>query len=221
MELHLWPSPFQRVGPGWHCGADEPLAGHRESLAFHSKDHPPRTPPLNPLDVGRKQKPLPRLDHLAGFKIHRWRVRPLHADVRKHQQALACCCPCLVTPDRLWAPVWPLGAPLSCCSLKCGCWACAPKRLADLAGCWAAPQGCHPLARHGPSRTSCSGGRQAVTDRTRSPSAPATACPASHSAGPAQVLFAQFHPGPLERHPRNLAHGHWAQRCLGRSRQRH
>lgn len=180
-----------------------------------------RSSPLNPPGVGIKQQPESRLEHLAGFKINSWRVRPLHADMRQHQQALAWYCPCLVISDGLCALVQPPWASLNYCSLKCGCWACAAKRLADLAGCWAAPQGCYPLAPHGLSRTSCSGERQAVMDRTQSPSAPATGCPASHSAGPAQVLMAQFRPGPLGRHPQNLVHGHWAQRCLGRSRQRH
>ena len=146
-------------------GADEPFAGHKESWHFTPKT----TPHINPPGVGSKQQPRPGLEHLAGFKVHSWRARPPHADVGKHYQALAWCCSGLVIPDRLCAPFGPPWDSLSYCSLKCGYWACGPKHLADLVGCWAAPQGCHPPAPHGPSRTSCSGVRWAEKGRKQSP----------------------------------------------------
>lgn len=42
---------------------------------------PKTTPKPNPPGVGSKQQPRPGPEHLAGFKIHSWRVRPPHADV--------------------------------------------------------------------------------------------------------------------------------------------
>lgn len=158
-----------RPSRGWvlvgTVGTDEPFAGHKESLAFHSKDHPPNqilqvwgvsSSPDQGQNIwqglkstaGERDLPTLMWETLSGSSLVLLWVRH---------------------PHRLCAPVGPPWASLSYCSLKCGCWACGPKHLADLAGCWAAPQDCHPPAHHGPSRTSCSGVRGAEMGRKQSP----------------------------------------------------
>lgn len=120
-------------------GTDEPFAGHKESLAFHSKDHPNRI-----LQVwGVSSSPDPGPEHLAGFKKSTAGERTLPTLMWETPSGLAWCCSGLVIPTGSVAPSRASWASLSYCSLKCGCWACGPKHLADLAGCWAAPQDCH------------------------------------------------------------------------------
>ena len=88
-------------------GADEPSSRSQGELGVSLQ----RPSLLNPPDVRSKQQPRPRLEHLAGFKSHSWRVRPLYADVGKHHQAPAWCHPCLVIPDRSGPSLASLGLP--------------------------------------------------------------------------------------------------------------